>query len=624
MRFYLRAIAYFRDDLPLIVISLALIALATLSTVLQPFLFAILVDIIFMSQPGGDLVHRGFERLVHFLGISGDQKLHEIIVLAALAVALRVLQELLKMATNLISQQIGYNGLLRVRCDLFRKLQQLSIGYHKSQPQGDAIYRLSYDTAGFQTILNVILNNILVSSVTLIFMTVLMLQMNWQLTVITLAVAPLLLWTTQFFSKPLKQRWLEAKEVDTQLTTVIQRSVATIGLVQAFGREADEFARFHSTARSSIRANLRQAWQDAFYWLLVGTIFGFGFAIIFAYGGWRVYSDQVNHVKGGLTVGDLSVFLAYVNTVYGPLQAVSGSGASIQGGVASVQRVFEVLDRDPVIKDDPGALPLHRQPRVLTLRDVGFEYRPGDTVLKDVNATIKPGQMVAFVGSSGVGKTTLLNLLPRFYDPTTGSLLLDEFDARKVRVRDLRSHVALVLQENLILPTTVAENIAYGRPTATESQIREAARLAGAATFIEKLPQGYETTISESGGNISGGQRQRIGIARALLTEAPIMVFDEPTSALDPHHEALITETLSNLKRHRTIVLVSHRLSTVANCDEIFVMSEGKITERGTHASLIAQHGLYYEMARQQLHVEDPGPIPSADSSSAPATGAAT
>jgi ABC-type multidrug transport system fused ATPase/permease subunit len=601
MRFYLRAIAYFRDDLPLIVSSLVLIALSTMAQTIQPLIGKVFFDSVLPTNGPVGWVDRAFFRISGWFGIGRSDLSRGILFLAVLAVVLRVLQELLSMGQRLLNANIGYNGLIRVRCDLFRKLQQLSIGYHKSQPQGDAIYRLSYDTSGFQTILNVLIGNVLVSGVTLIFMTCIMVGMNWQLTLVTLSVAPLLLWTTKLFAEPLKKRWLEAKEVDTRLTTEIQRSVASIGLVQAFGREADEFQRFHSSSVESKRANIRQAWQDSWYWLIVGTIFGVGNAIIFGYGGWKV----IHH---SLTAGDLYVFLIYVNQVYAPLQAMSGSGASIQSGVAGVERVFEVLDRDPVIKDAPDAVHLPRKARVLAFQGVDFEYRAGDPVLRQVDVTISPGQMVAFVGSSGVGKTTLLNLLPRFYDPTSGAIKLDDIDIRKVKVKDLRAHVALVLQDNLILPTTVAENISYGRPEATEAQIEHAAKLAGAASFIEKLPQGYETVVSESGGNLSGGQRQRIGIARALLTEAPIMVFDEPTSALDPHHEAMITKTLRDLKRQRTIVVVSHRLSTVIDCDQIFVMDEGRIAERGTHSELIAKRGVYAAMAREQLRIEEASP----------------
>jgi ATP-binding cassette, subfamily B, bacterial len=602
MRFYFRAIAYFRDDLPLILASLVLIALSTLAALLQPYLAAILIDGILGNNGNQLWVYRLFFHVTRGFGVELGNLKGQIIALAVAAVALRVTQELLSMAQRLIGVNIGYNGLIRVRCDLFRKLQQLSLGYHKSQPQGDAIYRLSYDTGGFQTILTVLLNNVLVSGITLIVMTWLMLQMNWQLTLITLSVAPLLLWTTKAFAGSLKKRWLEAKEVDTRLTTVIQRSVAAIGLVQAFGREADEFSHFQDMAIDSKRANIRQAWQDSWYWLLVGTIFGLGYAAIFGYGGWMVISKH----SDTLTVGSLWVFLSFVNQVYAPLQSLSGSGANIQSGVASVQRVFDVLDRDLVIKDAPDALHLHRAPRVLALKDVSFEYRPGEPVLRNIDAEIKPGQMVAFVGSSGVGKTTLLSLLPRFYDPSSGSLTLDGTDIRKIKIKDLRAHVALVLQENLILPTTVAENISYGRPTASMAQIERAAQLAGAALFIEKLPHGYETMVDESGANLSGGQRQRIGIARALLTEAPIMVFDEPTSALDAHHEAMITQTLRGLKRQRTIIVVSHRLSTVMDCDQIFVMDEGRIVEHGTHDELIGKRGVYAAMARQQLRIEEP------------------
>ena len=248
--------------------------------------------------------------------------------------------------------------------------------------------------------------------------------------------------------------------------------------------------------------------------------------------------------------------------------------------------MFEILDRDPGIADAPDALPLPLRAREITLDDVSFAYEDGRTgrrvrVLSHVSLTIKPGEMVAFVGASGAGKSTLLNLLPRFYDPTGGAVRYDGVDARPARVKDLRRHVALVLQDSVILPTTVAENIAYGRPQATREQVREAARLAGAAEFIERLPDGYDTQLTEAGQNLSGGQRQRISIARALLSEAPCVVLDEPTSALDPHHEAVVTRSLAELKGARTIVLVGHRLSTVAGCDRIYVMDGGRVSEAG-------------------------------------------
>lgn len=345
------------------------------------------------------------------------------------------------------------------------------------------------------------------------------------------------------------------------------------------------------------------------YNLIVGTLFGIGGAVVVGYGGYLVYRDQyVLHNPNGMTVGDLMVFTSYLGMLWGPLCSLTGFHANIQGGVAGAQRVFEVLDRDPVITDAPGAKTLPRMPRTVELDGVTFAYAPGQpAVLQDVSLAIRPGEMVAFVGSSGVGKSTMLNLLPRFYDPCDGAVRFDGVDVREARVKDVRAHVALVLQESVILPTTIAENIAYGRPAATREEVRRAAALSGAAGFIEALPDGYETRIAEGGQNLSGGQRQRIAIARALLTEAPVIVLDEPTSALDPHHEHLVTESLRSIKGTRTVVLVSHRLSTVVDSDRIFVIEGGRVIEQGTHDELLERRGAYYAMARKQLKLDEAG-----------------
>jgi ATP-binding cassette, subfamily B, bacterial len=604
MKFYLRAISYFKNDALKIILSLSCIAAMTLCGLLQVYPLAILIDNVFGPYQPTGLASKVF---FHFTSTS---KVQQVIALGVIVLVLRLVQEVLQMSQTILNIMIGYAGLMRVRCDLFKKLQELSLAYHKSQPQGDAIYRLSWDTFGFQTILNVLVQNIAVSGVTLLIMIGIMLSLNWQLTLISLSVAPLLFWTTKVYNKILTKKATEAKEVESLLTTAIQRSVATVGLVQAFGREADEYQNFTSSVQNSVSAYLRLHWQEMFFWLFVGTIFGVGGAAIFGYGGYLIYRDEyVRHMQGmGMTIGKLQIFIAYLSMLYGPLKNLSGSGAQLANGVAGVTRVFEVLDRDPIIKDAPDAMALPRQARTLELDHVTFEYRKGEPVLDDVSCKISPGAMVAFVGPSGVGKTTLLNLLPRFYDPVGGAMRLDGHDARKIKVRDLRKHIALVLQESVILPATVRENIAYGRPDASDAQVHHAAEIAGAAVFIDKLPKKFDEAISESGQNLSGGQRQRISIARALVTEAPIIVMDEPTSALDPEHEARIVETLKRIKGQRTIILVSHRLSTVADCDQIFVMDAGKIIERGTHTELIAMRGSYFRMAKHQMKIEDDGP----------------
>jgi ATP-binding cassette, subfamily B, bacterial len=598
--FYRRTLAYFRESTPQLTLQVTLIGVGILLGVLSAFPLQIMIDGVFGQNHASSWASRLFFRAAP----AGPAE--QIITLAAISLLLRLGQEVLSMVQTLIGIKVGYIGLLKVRCDLFRKLQELSLAYHRSQPQGDAIYRLAYDVFGFQSILNLLVQTMLVSAATLLMMLGFMLVLNWQLTLIALAVGPALVWANAHYGKVFREKSTAAKEADSELTTAVQRAVSSIELVQAFGREADELARFHGSAGQSMRVWLKLHWEEVCYWLLVGTIFGVGGALILGYGGWLAWRDQfVRHDPTGFTVGSLTIFLAYLSQLYGPLNKLSGSGSSLQGGVAGAQRVFEVLDRDVTIVDAPDAQAMPLARRTLEFDHVSFEYRAGEPVLRDLCAKIAPGRLVAFVGASGVGKTTLLNLLPRFYDPSGGALKLDGVDARKIKLRDLRRHVSLVLQENAILPATVAENIAYGRPGAADRDIRRAAEMAGAASFIEKLPQKYDTPIGERGSNLSGGQRQRIAIARALLTESPIIVLDEPTSALDAEHEAMVISTLHQLKGQRTMILVSHRLSSVAECDEIFVLDGGRVVESGTHQQLLAVHGLYFAMAKHQFKMEE-------------------
>ena len=586
----LRILSYFREDWWRIAVSVILIWVGRAFSLLLFFPMAIFID----AMTHKEVDHWAYRLFYHF--VDRNDVVRQIIILTVTMFLLRLGSEILRTIQTLISIRIGLNGMMRVRCHLFRKLQALSIGYHRSQPQGDAIYRVAYDTYGFQGTVNVLVA-VLDSAVTLISMTILMLSMHRNLTLVSLAVVPAVVMVIRGYGKILKDRSTEAREKESNLYVALQRSMTSIGLVQAFGREEDEYHRFAGTAEGSLKAAGSQYRQEIGYWLALGIVMALGTTAVFGYGAYLAST-------GIITAGFLTVFLGYLSQLYDPLNKLSGSGASWMTALAGVDRVFEVLDSDPIIKDAPDAIDLPQQPRTLKLDHVAFAYREGQPVLQDVAVEIKPGEMVAFVGSSGVGKTTLLNLFPRFYDPSSGSLSLDGHDLRTIKLKSLRSHIALVLQESIILPTSIAENIAYGRRKATDAEIRQAAEMAGAAGFIEKLEKKYETQVAEGGTNLSGGQRQRIGIARALLTQAPIIVMDEPTSALDAEHEQFINETLRSLKGKRSIIIVSHRLSTVADCDRIFVMEAGKIVEQGTHAQLVALKGEYYRMAKHQMKLE--------------------
>ena len=589
---YRRAFGFFREDGGKIALSAVLILFSTLAAMLQPFPLAILIRSVLDKDRPDHWVYRLFFAFAP-QGIAA-----QITTLAISALGLRLLQESLQVWQGALKVRISYNGVIRVRCALFRKLQGLSLAYHRSHTQGDAINRVVYNTNSIQSAFNLV-QGAFVNVVTLIVIAVIMLGMNVRLALVALSIVPLLVWVIRSYGQSMTDRARRAAAADAELTSAAQQSVALVPLVQSYGREEQEYRAFEAVVRRGAAAWTSVYWQELKYWLAVGAIFGLGSTIILAYGGALALR--------GLPIEFLLIFMQFLWLLYDPLNKLSTSGSAFRQGAAGIERVLEVLDLEPTVRDAPDAIDLPRQPRTVELEKVSFEYRPGEAVLRDVTAKVEPGAMVSFVGPSGAGKSTLLNLLPRFYDPADGAIRFDGHDLRSVKLRDVRAHVALVLQENLVLPTTVAENISYGRPDASPADVRRAAEMAGAHGFIERLPDGYQTVLTESGQNLSGGQRQRIGIARALCSEAPIIVLDEPTSALDAQNEQMVTETLHALKGKRTMIIVSHRLSTVSESDRIYVMEEGRIVEQGTHESLLERRGAYFRMARHQMKLADAG-----------------
>ncbi|MSU57723.1 MAG: ABC transporter ATP-binding protein [Pedosphaera sp.] len=570
-----------------------ILILATAVDLLQPWPIKWLVDYVFGNQTPPAW-------LVSLWPAFGARDMAGGIAAVCLSIlALALIQRAGVMGGNFFLLRAGARIVQQLRCHAFDQLHRLSVAYHDRTKVGDSLYRVAYDAHAAQTLLNGALVPIATGSLVLIGAVAVMLQINALLTVVTLAVTPLFYVIIRSFGGRINEQSRRYHEHESALVSSVQESLSSIRAIQAFTLEPETRQRFVEQSERSLHASQRMTRTQLAYAACAGLTVSVGTAAVV----W-VASHQV--MQGRMSVGDILVFLAYLGMLYQPMNTFSQSASVIESARAQLRRVFEIVDAIPDITDRPGAKDLPVVRGVVEFRDVSFHYSPDQPVLCGINLKVEPGQVVAIVGRTGAGKTTMASLLLRFYDPTIGAVLFDGHDFRDLRLAFLRRQVSVVLQDPILFATTIGDNIAYGRPGATPDQIQEAARRAQADEFIRVLPQGYDTMLGERGVNLSGGQRQRLSIARAFLKDAPILILDEPTSALDSQTEQALMACWRELMRGRTTFIIAHRLSTVRHADQIVVLDQGCIVERGSHEELIQQKTRYAEMYRTQWADPDP------------------
>ncbi len=481
--------------------------------------------------------------------------------------------------------------------ELFAKLQRRSLLFHSRSSVGDCMSRVTVDSWSVYQILETLLFTPLNALFTLSLMIFLMWQLNVTLTLIALVTAPLMVVVSLFLGKPLRAAAKARREIESRIQSHIQQTLSGMPVVQAFSQEDREQRRFTDFANSAIRIQQRSTFLGSINSLSSGLITCLGTGLILWVGAHQVLAAK-------LTLGSLLVFLAYLSALQKQTKVFADIYTSLQRYNASVDRIMEVLDAPSETPEKANARPLTQSGGEIEFDNVTFGYSPTAPVLKGISLKVQPGEHLAIVGATGAGKSTLVSLVPRFFDPSEGSVRLDGTDLRDFKLVDLRKQVGLVLQEPFLAPVSIADNISYGRPLASRKEIEDAAREANAHEFIQRLPQGYDTVIGGRGATLSGGERQRLSIARALLKNAPVLILDEPTSALDVKTEDLLLKALERLMAGRTTLTIAHRMSTIRNASRIIVLKDGRIEESGTHKELLARGALYARLHSIQFSKE--------------------
>ena len=496
-----------------------------------------------------------------------------------LLVVFTLLAYLNGLAIWMVSTYTREKLLLEFRSRLLMHLQELPLTYHDAKGTTDSTYRIQYDAPAIQWIVLDGIQPFLTSSVTIPAMLYVIAVIHWQLALVAIALVPALLGLVRIWGGRLRRQWTSTKELQSSAMFVVQESLGSLRLVKAFGTEDREQSRFAEQATAGMRGQMQVAVSQGTFDLATGTALGVGTAVALFIG--------MRHVQTGeLTLGNFWLVWAYLAQLFGPLQMIGNRLSTLQGALASADRALAVLDEVPKVAEKPDARPLARAKGHFVLEKIAFGYRETEPFLRNVSLEIPAGSCVGIMGPTGAGKTTIAALLMRFYDPTSGRILLDSIDLRDYRLDDLRKQFSVVLQDPVLFSTTIAENIAYGRPDATMAEIEAAAEAANAHLFIRQAENGYDTLVGDRGMKLSGGERQRIALARAFLRDAPLLILDEPTSSVDLHTESLICEALERLTEPRTTLLVTHRPSLLRLCDAVWRVEAGTVSPLGAGAEM--------------------------------------
>jgi ATP-binding cassette, subfamily B, bacterial len=549
-RLFEQARPYWMHLLLIFFLSLLSLPLALLT----PLPLKIAVDYVLGNKPLPEFL--GAFLPMFFIGSKGGLLILAVVLLLSVA----LLQNLEGFGSWVLQLYTGEKLVLGFRARLFRHVQRLSLLYHDMRGVADSLYRIQFDASAMQYLAIQGVGASLTSVLTLAAMIWITARIDWQLALIALAILPLLLLAGEVYRRRVRGAWAEVKNRESAAVSVIQEVLGAVRVVKAFGQEGREEHRFYEHANLSLWTQLRAVFLETGFGILIAMTIGIGTAAVLFVG--------VRHVQNGaLSLGNLLVVMAYIAQLYKPLETLSKKVGSLQSSLASADRAFALLDELPDVPEKKSARRLHSARGAVVFRHVDFSYSPTSPVLRDVTFEVAPGTSVGISGPTGAGKTTLVSLLPRFYDPTAGQILFDGTDLREYQLADLRRQFAIVLQEPVLFSASIAENIAYGRPEALEDEIIAAAQAANAHEFIINLSEGYQTTVGERGMRLSGGERQRISIARAFLCNAPVLILDEPTSAVDTASESAIIDAIERLMQNRTALMVAHRLSTLRKCE---------------------------------------------------------